>query len=356
MPTNIGLPEIIINFETKLATAIQRSQKGIVALILKDDTGTFDTREYKSIDEIVSADWTADNFDLIQKCFLGNPNKIIAERIDTTAIDYSSALTRLKTKKWNWLAVPQATDAEAIVIGTWIIGQRTNNNKSFKAVLPNCPSDNEGIVNFTTTGIKVGENTYTTAEYCVRISGIFAGLPFTRSSTYFVLPEVIDITEDEEPETQVNNGELILIRDGEQIKIARGVNSFITHTTSKGEPFSKIKIIEGIDLMHDDIYDIFNNSYVGKVINNYDNKCLFIASINAYFDGLARDSVLDINFDNIADIDFASQKLYLESIGIDTTEMDDNQIRQYNTGDKVFISSRVKFVDAMESLTFNVYM
>ena len=39
-----------------------------------------------------------------------------------------------------------------------------------------------------------------------------------------------------------------------------------------------------------------------------------------------------------------------QSKGIDTSDMDDMEIAQYNTGSKVFIASHVKFVDAMEDL------
>ena len=34
----MGLPEIIIEFKTKGVTAIKRSARGIVAIVLKDDT------------------------------------------------------------------------------------------------------------------------------------------------------------------------------------------------------------------------------------------------------------------------------------------------------------------------------
>ena len=34
----MGLPEIVIEFRTKGVTAVKRSARGIVAVILKDDT------------------------------------------------------------------------------------------------------------------------------------------------------------------------------------------------------------------------------------------------------------------------------------------------------------------------------
>ena len=38
----MGLPEILIEFKQRAETAVQRSQNGIVAMVLKDDTKSGD--------------------------------------------------------------------------------------------------------------------------------------------------------------------------------------------------------------------------------------------------------------------------------------------------------------------------
>lgn len=353
----MGLPEILIEFKTQGTTAIQRSAKGIVALILKDDTNTsFDTKIYTSIDEVDSADWTATNKDYIEKTFMGTPSKVIVERISTTATDYNAALDRMKNKKWNYLAIPGIDSLDVSNIATWIKTERDVNNKTFKAILPNIAADHEGIINFATEDIKVGIKTYTASEYTCRIAGILAGLPYSRSATYYELPEVESIAESTDPDADIDDGKLILINDGERIKIARAVNSLTTTTTDKGEDFKKIKIVEGIDLVRDDIRNTFDNNYVGKIVNTYDNKILFFAAVNAYFKELARQDILDPNYDNKAEIDVIAQKLYLQSKGIDVDNMKEQEIKEYNTGSKVFAMAKVKFVDAMEDLQFTVFM
>lgn len=349
----MGLPEISIVFQSLAVTAIQRSQRGIVVLILKDDTGTFETKEYRNVDEIESTDWTADNLDYIKKTFLGIPSKVIVERLDTLAADYNAALTRLKSKRFNYLAVPGIAVLDVAAISTWVISERTNNKKTFKAVLPNSVSDHEGVINFTTDGIVVGIKTYTTSEYTARIAGILAGLPFTRSSTYFALPEVDSITEHEDPDADIDNGELILINDGEKIKIGRGVNSLTSFTVEKSSDFSKIKIIEGHDLVQEDITRTFNDHYVGKVNNSYDNQVLFLTSVNAYLRGLQGD-VLDPSFANLVDVDVEAQRLAWEGVGTDTSEMTDQEVKELSFRAKVFVGGRMKFLDAMEDLEMKI--
>ena len=107
--------------------------------------------------------------------------------------------------------------------------------------------------------------------------------------------------------------------------------------------------MEGVDLYQDDIRDTFEDSYVGKVRNDYDAKQMFVAAIRAYQKSLQPD-VLDQSHDNTAAIDVEAQRLYIEGRGIDTSAMDDTAVAMYNTGSRVFISSNVKFVDAMEDL------
>jgi hypothetical protein len=137
------------------------------------------------------------------------------------------------------------------------------------------------------------------------------------------------------------------------VKIARGVNSLTTTTTSKGADFKKIKIVEGHDLVQEDITRTFNDNYVGKVNNSYDNQVLFITAVNAYFKGLEGD-VLDPAADNKIGIDVYAQRLAWESIGTDTTEWDDQKVKETSFQSTVFISGPLKFLDAMEDLDFKI--
>ena len=170
----MGLPQVIIEFKAKADTAVKRSGTGIVAVILKDNTGTFDTKINTKESEIVQSHWTATNKDYLSKIFMGGPSRVIAERIGTTD-DYDAALARLQNKVWNYLTIPAIATEDVSDISSWVILQRDSNKKTFKAVLPNVSANHEGVVNFTTDNIKVGVKTYTTAEYCARIAGILAG-------------------------------------------------------------------------------------------------------------------------------------------------------------------------------------
>ena len=108
----------------------------------------------------------------------------------------------------------------------------------------------------------------------------------------------------------------------------------------------KIKIIEGMDLMRDDIRSAFENNYIG-INNSYDNKVMFVAAINQYFDGLVREGVLYGDAENTADIDVNAQRDWLAQ-KYDISEYSDEQIRKAKTGSYVFVTADVTFCDSIE--------
>lgn len=350
----MGMPELLIQIKSAATTAVTRSGRGVVALILKDGTSQTDTFKYAKMSSVVKSHWTTANYDYIQKTFDGEPSRVIVERIDATGGDLTEALARLKAKNWNYLAVPAATTDEVTEVAAWIKSERSG-GKTFKAVLPNTAADNEGIINFATDDIVVGKKTYSTEEYCCRIAGILAGTDLDNSATYTVLSEVSEITESSDPDTDVENGKLILINDGEHIKLGRAVNSLKTVGTGKTADMKKIKIMDGLDLMCDDIRKSFEENYIGEA-NSYDNKLLFINAVNVYLAGLERDGVLYDEYDNAAFIDVDSQRAYLEGLDPSYAEKSDDEIKRASTGSRVYVGCNVKMQDAIEDLSFTIYI
>lgn len=351
----MGLPKININFFWKMKARTKRNPAGVVALILKDDTQTGDSFVYKA-DSSVDG-WTQENAAYIQMVLKGNPREVIVERLETTAESYEVALNRLKNKRFNYLAIPGIQDSETSEITTWIKAKRKNDRKRFKAVLPNTAANDESIINFTAKDIVTKDRTeYTTAEYTARIAGVLAGLPYNRSSTYFVLDELASVFEVDDPDASIDAGELILINDGENIKIGRGVNSLVTiqPEDNKNDEYKSIRVIEIIDMIHDEIYENFVNHYVGKVPNIYDNQVLFLSEINRGFGELEGLELLDPKSENVAWIDVLAQRSAWEFAGVDTSDWDDQTVKEKSFKRHVFLAGKIKVVDTMEDLEFNI--
>ena len=346
----MGLPNINIVFKSLAKSAIQRGSKGIVALILKDTKASDKVIELESIKDIPE-DLTEENKEQIELAFKGGyktPKKVIFYCLGQEG-KLEDALSLMEAEVWDYLAVP-CIQEETDKVATWIKGLREDNIK-VQAILPNCKADHEGIINFTTTSIKVGEKTYTNTQYCSRIAGVLAGTPLNISATYFQLNEVADVPHMRKSEAnkKIDAGELILINDGEKCKIARAVNSLTTITEGKSEDYKKIKIVSIMDLIDRDIRKTFENDYVGKYSNGYDNQVVFATAINGYLEGLEDENILEKR-KNKVQIDDNAIKQYLKKKGIDTSLMLKKDLEKVGTGSNVFLVGSCKPLDAMEDL------
>lgn len=373
----LGEPSIDIVFKEAGITAIQRGNRGYVALILKDTMPSPYANPIKmeTIDEIPKglSDFNTEQIKLAMIGYQTPPKQVIVYIQGNDVTDYADAQKFLETIKWDYLAIPSLgltaageadtkanIVAKATEIATWIKQLRSNKDIKVKAVLPHCPADNEGIIDFDTDEIKTAIKTYNADAYCSRIAGMLAGTPLIISATYAPLPEVVDVPHltKEERDSAIDAGKLILVNDGKKVKIDRAVNSFITTIQNKGDSFKKIKIVDIMDLMHDDIKTTANDSYIGKYANSYDNKCLLITAINGYFEGLELDGLLDnsIAGQNKAEVNLEAQRVYLKSKGTDVTNMKDQIIKESNTGAKVFLKGKTVILDAIEDISFDIYI
>lgn len=169
------------------------------------------------------------------------------------------------------------------------------------------------------------------------------------SGTYAALPELTGVTPrtKEEQIEAINNGKLILIHDGQTAKLARAVNSLTTIPPEGKADWSKIKIVEGMDLVTYYLRTTIQNEYIGRYPNTYDNKQLLVTAISAYLTYLEGAGVLNPG-ESYAEIDVAAQEKWLKANGVETADLTRQQIKEYQTGSWVFVKCGGRFVDAME--------
>ena len=377
----LGMPSISIFFQEAGIEAVERSQRGIAAMILEEEKSVMDklfsqheyegeTLEALSVPHVVytlddiPAELSGDNKDYITKCMLGyqkTPYRVKIyfqekdESKDTEPDKFADTLAVLATDRWDYLAIPTIRTEQLEHVGTWMKTNRENKYKRSKVVLPGYNGDYEGIINFANTRIVTAAKEYTPAEYTARIAGLIAGTPMTISATYAPLAEVIDCDKHtlDENDEKVNKGEFFIFWDGEKFKMSRAVNSLVTTIQGKGEGYQTIKIVDIMDMIYDDIKKTAQDSYIGKYTNDYDNKCLLIAAIRGYFRELERGRLLQKNYSTI-DIDVEAVRIYQEKHGLYTKEelanMSEQEIKELDTKKKVFLTAKIKILDAMEDI------
>ncbi len=348
------VPGIFITFQSSAAAAIATSNKGVVALLIRDDAELDASVLTLTRSTQIPAALTESNQAYIRRAFLGyvNPPRKVLVYVDAAdASNLTAGLTWAQTQTFDYLCgPPDIKPAEAQAVASWVKEERAAGHM-VKAVLPDQAADNEGVVNFTTADILSGGVTYTAAQYCSRIAGLIAGTPMTISCTYAPLSEVEDFTRlsGEDADKAVDAGKLILIHDGLQAKIARGVNSLTTTTQDKGAVFQKIKIVELLDMIYTDLKQSIADSYIGKYANSYDNKLVLCTAVKAYLQELERNELIQKGT-TVVEIDVDAQQAWLEKQGTDTSEMDEQALREANTGSLVFLRASFKPLDAIEDV------
>lgn len=385
----MGAPSMDIQFIERAITAVTRGERGIVLLWVKDSLPAAAVNPATIIlsSDIPSglSDTTVEQIKLAMIGYTNAPKKVlvygmgISEDAETVAVDagYKKAMEVSETVKFDYLAIPTVeTDGKTQEVASWVKSMRDNKRKKIKAVLPKIEADHEGIINFTTdrnvktetvtekNGTKTAVDiVYTAEQYCARIAGLIAGTPLTFACTYAPLTELSDCTRLTDIDTPVDNGEFIVFYDGEKVKVVRGVNSFVTTADGKGDSFKKIKIVEAMDMINDDIIKTAQDSYLGRYANSYSNKCLLISAISGYFAQLKRDGIIS---SYSVSLDAEAIRTYLKSKGLKATledgtikevdECSDEEIITADTGSFVFLTGNVKILDAIEDIKMPIYI
>ena len=333
----------------------------MVGIIIKEATASVKTNPvviYKESD--IPSELSADSKEQITLALKGNvnaPSKLVVYVIGSGDADYKKALSYFELHKVNWLCCPTIkTDKQEQAVATWVKNQRTAKNK-VKAVLPEQDADSEGIVNYATASATVGEKKYTADKFCSRIAGLIAGTPATEATTFSVLPEVSECTimDRSAMDAAIEAGKLVLYYDGEKVKVARGVNSLTTTSPDKADPWKKIKVVEVMDMISDDLKILVEDYYIGKFVNIYDNKCLLLIAIKSYMEELFRGGLLD-SYE--VDLDVEAIRDYLvEHKGMkreDVEAMKDEEVKKQYTDEKVFMKASVTIADVMEDINLRV--
>lgn len=358
----MGMPSITVRFIEKAATAVKRGSRGTVGLILRGSAPSVNPAVITTENDIVGS-WSNANKQYIKDTLMGyvnKPQKVLAYFVPAPAAgsddSYADALTYFSKVSVDYIACPTVTtDSLASSIVSWVKDEWDNKHYVI-AVLPDYVADYEGIVNFATDDIVVGEHTYTIEQYTPRIAGLLAGTPLNMSATYAPLAEVDDVEKltKAQRDSAVDAGKFILYFDGEKVKVGRAVTSLTTTSSTKGDQFKKVHLIDIMRVMATDIKTTVEDGYIGKYPNSYDNKVLLMCAIRAYIDEFVRLEYVAKGY--TLDIDVEANAAYLTSKGKDVSKMTEDEIRKAQTGDKVFLVAHMQLIDTMEDFDLPIYI
>ena len=368
--------KFVMRFIELAQTAIERRDRGVLGVILFDDTvNNLDKDEkgitYYSLDEVEKTDWSDKSYKLISLAFKGSPFKVVIKKLPLARTDtlINKALKFFEKIEPNYFAMPQATDTEIASLKSWaktIRNEQRHRVLTIKLVIkdPEGCSDFPYIINIGNNEFETKlEGVFTAQEYTICRAGVAAGISLMSSLTYFEEGWLKRVDTVDDLDAEISNGQQITIYDGEKFKIARGVTSFKTPTADKNRGFSKLRLVEIMDLHQKDIRKTYDEYYLGKYPNDWDHKRNFCDAVDMYLSSFTEAPTLCLNPNYVARmvIDTKRQKEWLIANGKlekeEATKMTSLDIDKADTMDKGFYRiENYKPLDVMEDIDINVYL
>lgn len=349
-------PKIEVKFKTLATTAIQRSAQGILCIIVKDKVQKQKWTTLKSVADLENSKWDPKTVKIISLAYQKFSPKLVHIRaLQTDENDYALVLKELEHRKINWLACPNAINADDQKVVAWAKEQFGTDfiKKTIRYVSSFANNtDHVAIVELQNTGTyKTTLGDFTAQEYTVAIAAALAGCPMNRSLDNAIMPELLDV-EYAEPKL----GKFTLYKDEDTIRVLYSVNSKTTFDSTWKKDTRKNKIVEGMCQVVDDISDTFKKYWRGNYINDYDNKQNFCSNVTKVYFKELTPNVLNRDYNNRIEIDFEKQRQQAIIDGMEVENMTDLEILKYPTGDDVFLIGDVRFVDTMASLSLKLMM
>lgn len=359
----VTMPTIEIIFKQLASTFIQRSERGTAVLIIRDDTPSGALGDFVKYTDAAAASADSEYYSEANMQYIVDALSFKAKELYVVRIaadgQLNTALTEIKRKlSTGWITIADGKAEDFTLLKSWIVSQEAS-SLTYKAVCFNLTApDCMHIVNFANEKVTFSDKRGEVSgeKYTPSLIGMLAGCNVEQGCTNYVCANLVSVRETEDRDEALNSGKFILYNDDDYVKVGRGVNSLTTlNGNTRTEDMRFIDIVEAIDLIRDDIAKTWHSDYSGKYKNLYDNQVLFISAVNGYFRDLADEYVLDRNYSNICAVNVEAQRsAWLTSGKTEAADWDEAKVRNMTFKRKVFLSSDIKILGAMEDLRFDV--
>lgn len=364
----MGMPEIVINFREDVGTFLYRLGRGIVCYVHIDaeaSTPEYYRIDYKTDTDTVLASATGKDelVPIVKRMFDFGASRIIV----AVATAFTAVEDWLELQRFNYLALVSSSTADSGIMD-WCEGIEFRAGRKFMLIWDSSETATDADMKRFVVSVYPASSTKIPYGTPMDIAAVIAGSS-DRSATYVPLVYNNELTEAQlalypgyksaTANEKIDAGQLTIVNDGEKIKVGRAVTTFYkkdTDTPSNDttkRSFAKVRPVDIMNMIEDDIRDNFDNQYVGQVLNSYENKMSFINLINSVYLAGLEGTALDPDGENRVDIDVEAHIQYIKEEGKDPTTMTEAEIRKYNTGDKVYLAGSLRILDTMEDLVIN---
>ena len=307
----------------------------VVAKNIDDDTkydvitylGTkeVDKQTIKEVSELVDNDYVTFSIEALEvtagKSLEGGTNG------DVSGEAHQNFLDKLESYQVNAIGCTVKDESTSNLYVQYAKRLRDEQGIKFQVVLFNNAANYEGVVNVKNT---TAEDESALVYW---VTGVIAGCEINKSNTNKTYDGEYTINADytqSQLEVSIDNGEFVLHKVGDEIRVLVDINSLVNTTIEKGEEFKSNQTIRVLDQIASDVASVFNSKYLGKIANNEAGRTSLWSDIIALF------------------------KDYQTLQAIENFEDADISVEIGNDKKSVTINTNVQVINAMEKLYMTV--
>ena len=375
---NATLPKIIIAFKALAASFVERSERGVAILIVREEGETVEgeyvpveTRIEEVTYETDLTDWSNANAARIADMLDIGPAKVVVLTMDTNATVADATPVIEANYPSGRVTIVGKTSADYSALSTWAKAKKTYHALIFSTA----SQDNKYVENVysqsvtfdpdwdtprSTQGTLV-RGTVTSEELLPMICAILSKANVNGASSTIL--KALKSTEDvASADNVVNAGNLILYNDwngsDRVVRLGTAVNTLTTFDNSANdgdqiEDMRYIEVAEAADMIRADIKSVFRDSYISQK-NSVDNQMQFIGAIGDYYDRLEEEDILNSASANAVEIDVDAQRAAWITVNPEAADWDDDTVRSKPFKRKVFIKSDIQILQSIQDLSMKI--
>ena len=375
---NATLPKIIIAFKALAASFVERSERGVAILIVREEGETVEgeyvpveTRIEEVTYETDLTDWSNANAARIADMLAIGPAKVVVLTMDTNATVADATAVIEANYPSGRVTIVGKTSADYSALSTWAKAKKTYHALIFSTA----SQDNKYVENVynqsvtfdpdwdtprSTQGTLV-RGTVTSEELLPMICAILSKANVNGASSTIL--KALKSTEDvASADNVVNAGNLILYNDwngsDRVVRLGTAVNTLTTFDNSANdgdqiEDMRYIEVAEAADMIRADIKSVFRDSYIGQK-NSVDNQMQLIGAIGDYYDRLEEEDILNSASANTVEIDVDAQRAAWITVNPEAADWDDDTVRSKPFKRKVFIKSDIQILQSIQDLSMKI--
>lgn len=288
-------------------------------------TKEVDLQTIKTVNELVDNDYVTFTMTTIAvtagKALTGGTNG------DVSGEAHQKFLDKLESYQVNAVGCTAKDESTSNLYVQYVKRLREEQGIKFQVVLFNNTANYEGVVNVKNTTVEDD------SALVYWVTGVIAGCEINKSNTNKTYDGEYTINADytqAQLEASIDNGEFVLHKVGDEIRVLVDINSLVDTTSEKGEEFKSNQTIRVLDQIASDVASVFNSKYLGKIANNEAGRTSLWSDIVTLF------------------------KDYQTLQAIENFEDSDVSVQIGNDKKSVTIDTSVQVINAMEKLYMTV--